>query len=68
MTVWVQPPGTPAVGTAMLEAYQRTGEPAVLDAALDAGRALVRGQMHSGGWTNRIEFDPDDRKRIRVPR
>ncbi|MEX2141256.1 MAG: pectate lyase [Pirellulales bacterium] len=61
-TVWVQPPGTPAVGDAMLEAYERTGEQAYLDAALDAGRALVRGQMHSGGWTNRIEFDPALRK------
>jgi PelA/Pel-15E family pectate lyase len=61
-TVWVQPPGTPAVGAAMLDAYERTGEQAYLDAALDAGRALVRGQMHSGGWTNRIEFDPALRK------
>jgi PelA/Pel-15E family pectate lyase len=63
-TVWVQPPGTPAVGMAMLEAYQRTGEQAYLDAAMDAGRALVRGQMHSGGWTNRIEFDPQERTRF----
>ena len=63
-TVWVQPPGTPAVGAAMLEAYQSTGERLLLDAALDAGRSLVRGQMHSGGWTNRIEFDPIARKRL----
>jgi PelA/Pel-15E family pectate lyase len=63
-TVWVQPPGTPAVGAAMLEAYQRTGESQFLDAALDAGRALVRGQMHSGGWTNRVEFDLAARKRL----
>jgi hypothetical protein len=63
-TIWVQPPGTPAVGAAMLEAYQRTGERQYLDAALDAGRALVRGQLHSGGWTNRIEFDPGTRKKF----
>jgi PelA/Pel-15E family pectate lyase len=63
-TIWVQPPGTPSVGMALLEAYERTGEPACLEAALDAGRALVRGQMHSGGWSNRIEFDPDLRKRF----
>jgi PelA/Pel-15E family pectate lyase len=63
-TIWVQPPGTPAVGMAMLEAFQRTGAPSYLEAALDAGRALVRGQMHSGGWTNRIEFDPAERKRF----
>jgi PelA/Pel-15E family pectate lyase len=63
-TIWVQPPGTPAVGAAILEAYQRTGEQAYLDAALDAGRALIRGQMHSGGWTNRVEFDPAERQRF----
>jgi PelA/Pel-15E family pectate lyase len=63
-TIWVQPPGTPAVGAAILEAYQRTDEQAYLNATLDAARALVRGQMHSGGWTNRIEFDPVDRKRF----
>ena len=63
-TIWVQPPGTPAVGAAILEAHERTGETAYLDAALDAGRALVRGQMHSGGWSNRIEFDPAERKRF----
>jgi hypothetical protein len=62
LTVWVQPPGTPSVGMAMLEAHERTGEQAYLDAALDAGKALVRGQMQSGGWTNRIEFDPALRK------
>jgi uncharacterized protein YyaL (SSP411 family) len=62
LTVWVQPPGTPSVGMAMLEAYERTGERAYLEAAIDAGKALVRGQMHSGGWTNRIEFDPELRK------
>jgi PelA/Pel-15E family pectate lyase len=60
----VQPPGTPAVAMAMLEAFQRTGEPSYLEAALDAGRALVRGQVHSGGWSNRIEFDPAERKRF----
>jgi hypothetical protein len=63
-TIWVQPPGTPAVGMAILEAYARTSEPSHLKAALDAGRALIRGQMHSGGWANRIEFDPSERKRF----
>jgi hypothetical protein len=63
-TVWVQPPGTPAVGMAILEAYARTSDPSYLEATLDAGRALIRGQMHSGGWANRIEFDPAERKRF----
>lgn len=62
-TVWVQPPGTPAVGIAFLEAYDATGEADYLDAAREAGRCLVRGQLRSGGWTYRIEFDPQQRRR-----
>ncbi len=55
-TVWVQPPGTPAVGIALLNAYERTGDGALLDAAKDAGFCLVRGQLHSGGWQAHIDF------------
>jgi hypothetical protein len=62
-TVWVQPPGTPAVGMALLEAHAATGEKLHLDAARDAARALVRGQLRSGGWTYRIELDPAERRR-----
>ncbi len=62
-TVWVQPPGTPAVGMAFLEAHAATGDRYYLDAALAAARCLVRGQLRSGGWTYRIEFDPAGRKR-----
>ncbi|MDH3583836.1 MAG: pectate lyase, partial [Phycisphaerae bacterium] len=64
-TVWVQPPGTPAVGQAILEAYQATGDKLFLGAARDAAEALRRGQLRSGGWTDRIEFDPQDRRRWR---
>lgn len=62
--VWVQPPGTPAVGMAFLNAYEATGEKLYLDAARDAAQALVRGQLHSGGWTHHIDFDPEKRKRF----
>jgi len=62
-TVWVQPPGTPSVGLAFLEAYQATGRPDCLAAALAAGECLVRGQLQSGGWDYRIEFVPKQRKR-----
>jgi hypothetical protein len=55
---WIQPPGTPAVGEAYLLAYQRVGQPYLLEAAVQTARALVRGQLHSGGWDNLIEFDP----------
>lgn len=62
-TVWTQPPGTPAVGLALVEAYERTGEPVLLAAAQDAARCLIRGQLHSGGWQNHIDFDPELRKK-----
>jgi len=55
-TVWVQPPSTPAVGMAMLDAYRRTGERRLLEAAKNAGHCLVRGQLKSGGWQAHIDF------------
>ncbi len=65
-TVWVEPPGTPAVGMAYVEAYERlkgaTGpgaaeaRAALLEAARAAGECLVRGQLRSGGWNGSIEF------------
>ena len=61
--VWVQPPGTPTVGLAFLDAYEATGTPAYRDGARDAARAVVRGQLRSGGWTYAIEFDPGKRLR-----
>ncbi|RIK73685.1 MAG: pectic acid lyase [Planctomycetota bacterium] len=62
-TVWVQPPGTPSVGMAYVEAYERLREPYLLDAARDAGECLIRGQMHSGGWNASIHFAEDERRR-----
>lgn len=59
--VWTQPPGTPYVGEALLEAYLVCREDYLLDAARDAGHALVNGQLVSGGWDYRIEFDPKKR-------
>lgn len=58
---WVQPPGTPTVGEAYLDAYQRTLEPYLLEAAVQTARALIKGQLASGGWDYRIEFDPRKR-------
>ena len=62
-TVWVQPPGTPAVAIAYVEAYERTGEKYLLDAALAAGDCLLQGQYKSGGWNASIEFAPEQRVR-----
>jgi hypothetical protein len=62
-TAWIEPPGTPTVGMAYLDAYQQCGDPILLDAAKETADALIRGQLRSGGWDNRIEFDPDERKK-----
>lgn len=60
--IWVQPPGTPSVGTAFLEAYAATKDERHLVAAHAAAQALVRGQLESGGWTYLVEFDPKARR------
>lgn len=62
-TVWVQPPGTPSVGMAFVDAYQLLGDAYLLEAARETGECLIRGQLHSGGWDASIEFDPKARKR-----
>lgn len=60
-TVWVQPPGTPSVGEAFLQAHLLTKDPACLAAAKDAAECLLQGQYRSGGWNASIEFDPAER-------
>ena len=56
--IWVQPPGTPTVGMAYLDAYDATKDSFYLDAATEAATALIYGQLKSGGWTNCIDFNP----------
>lgn len=56
--IWVQPPGTPTVGRAYLQAWKATGDHFYLNAARDAAIALVYGQLQSGGWTNKVDFNP----------
>lgn len=62
-TGWVEPPGTPAVGKAFLEAWRLTGSSLCLDAAVEAAHALVAGQLQSGGWDSRFELEPQHRQR-----
>ncbi len=62
-TAWLQPPGTPAVGEAYLSAYLLTKDPVLREAAVETAMALVKGQLQSGGWADRIEFAPEDRKK-----
>ncbi|HOW74262.1 MAG TPA: pectate lyase [Phycisphaerae bacterium] len=61
-TIWVQPPGTPSVGMAYLDAHEATRDRYYLEAAKEVAYALVRGQLRSGGWDYRIEFDPKHRR------
>lgn len=55
-TVVVQPPGSPTVGMAYLKAYAATNDAYFLEGAREAGKALVGGQLQSGGWTQVIHF------------
>jgi len=61
--IWVQYPGTPAVGEAYLQLYDATGDRKYLEFATAAGEALAWGQLASGGWDYRIDFDPENSKR-----
>jgi PelA/Pel-15E family pectate lyase len=62
-TAWIEPPATPSVGMAYLAAYRSCGDEILLQAARETAGALVRGQLLSGGWDDRIEFDPQERSK-----
>jgi PelA/Pel-15E family pectate lyase len=49
-TIWIQPPGTPGVGDAMMDAYEATQDPRCLAAAKAAADAVAACQHPSGGW------------------
>lgn len=61
-TIFVQPPGTPTVGMAYLQAFAATGDKFYLEAAREAAEALAYGQLQSGGWTQVIRFEKGERK------
>lgn len=63
-TVWVQPPGTPEVGQALLDVFEWTKLSKAREGAIAAARCLVRGQLRSGGWSDKIEFAPEARAKI----
>ncbi|MGI8980999.1 MAG: pectate lyase [Pirellulaceae bacterium] len=60
--IWIQPPGTPAVGEAFLDAYDATGDELHLRGAKAAAGALVRGQLQSGGWYYHVVVEGEGRK------
>lgn len=55
--IWVQPPGTPAVGLSYIAAFNATGDAYYLAGVQEVAEALIYGQLKSGGWTNCIDFD-----------
>lgn len=61
-TIWIQPPGTPAVGMAMLDAYEVTKDEKCLAAAVEAAHAVSRTQLTSGGWDYSGHFDAKGRE------
>jgi PelA/Pel-15E family pectate lyase len=56
--IFTEPPGTPSVGIAYLDAFAATGDGYYLDAAKETAYALIHGQLMSGGWSQRIDFNP----------
>lgn len=60
--VELQRDATPLVAMTYLEAYDATGDRFYLDAARRAGDAYLRGQLCSGGWDYKVEFDPAKRR------
>ncbi|MHC4622843.1 MAG: pectate lyase [Planctomycetota bacterium] len=57
---------TPTVGMAFLVAWEATGDRYFLKAAQKAAHGMLRGQMCSGGWDERVtELDPVKRKDYR---
>jgi PelA/Pel-15E family pectate lyase len=48
--LWVQPPGTPSMGHALLDAFHATGDEFYYEAAEQVAQALIAAQRPSGGW------------------
>lgn len=56
--IWVEPPSTPSVGLALLDAYEATRDAYYLDGVKRVADALIRGQHPEGGWHYFVDFDP----------
>jgi PelA/Pel-15E family pectate lyase len=54
--VWIQPPGTPAMGHLFLDACHATGDQYYCRAAERAAGALMLAQLPSGGWNYVADF------------
>jgi PelA/Pel-15E family pectate lyase len=54
--IWIEGPGTPAMGDVLLDAFAATGEEPYRQAAMRAGQALIRAQLPAGGWNYVADF------------
>ena len=57
--IWIQDPGTAAMGHLFLDAYHATGDELYYAAAEKTAGALIWGQHPSGGWNYMIDFGGD---------
>ncbi|NDW11392.1 pectate lyase [Bacteroides sp. 214] len=53
---WIQPPGTPAVGHLMMDAYHATHDEYYYQCAERIANALIWGQLPCGGWNYMFDF------------
>lgn len=65
---WLEPPGTPAVGMAYMEAYNATGDTLFLNCAIETAHGLAWGQLASGGWYEYVDFDPVESRKFHCRR
>ena len=54
--IWIQDPGTPAMGNVFLDAYHATNNEYYYQCAEKVADALIWGQQPSGGWNYVVDF------------
>lgn len=64
----IQPPGTPSIGLAWIEAWEQTNDPLYLQAAREVAQALAWCQLASGGWPSDFDFHPEKASRFHLRR
>lgn len=67
-TIWIQPPGTPAVGEVFLRAYRITRDPEYLDGSIEVARCLAWAQLADGGWGYVADMTGFQPGRVQTPR
>lgn len=60
--IWNQPPGTPFVGLAMVDAFKVTHDSFYLEKALQTAEVLIKAQLPSGGWSHHYDLESDNKE------